>query len=372
MSAYQRAPYGAWERQRRRERETSAGEGAVVRVDGRAQPPSYYGRPAVKASQYRWLIASYLFVGGLAGAAQVLAAVADLFGRDRDRPVVRAGRYVALAGALLSPLFLIADLHTRHRWYNMLRIFRRTSPMSIGSWTLAVFGTFSGLAAMAQALEDFFAWRLPGRVLGRLFGLPAAAAGVVMSYYTGILLSATSTPLWAAAYWLLPALFATSAMSTATSALSLIAMVGGVPRSVRRRLERVALAASAAELALMLAADWQWRRRGQYRPLEQEPYASAYRFGVLGLGILVPLVGHGVQVLGRWESAATSALAAVAALAGGYIQRVVLLFAGNESARRPEAYLRLTQPAAGLRGDDWTLRQEGQASLREIAAEDVR
>src|SRR5581483_6400659 len=245
MSAYQRAPYGAWERQGRRERERLAGEGAGERVDGRAQPPSYYGRPAVKASQYRWLIASYLFVGGLAGAAQVLAAVADLFGRERDRPVVRAGRYVALAGALLSSIFLIADLHTPQRWYNMLRIFRRTSPMSFGSWTLATFGTFSGLAAAAQALEDLWGRRLPGLVLARLFCLPAAAAGVVMSYYTGILLSATSTSLWAAAYRLLPALFATSAMSSATAALSLLTTAAGVPKSVRRRLERIALAASA-------------------------------------------------------------------------------------------------------------------------------
>src|SRR5579883_2354428 len=203
MSADERAPYGGWERRRRREQEVSAGEGGSERADGRRPLPSYYGRPAVKASHYRWLIASYLFTGGLAGASQVLAAVADLFGRERDRPVVSAGRYVALAGAALSPVFLIADLHTPQRWYNMLRIFRRTSPMSIGSWTLAVFGTFSGLAAAAQVLEDLFGWRPLGRVLARVFGLPAAAAGVIMSYYTGILLSATSTPLWTAAYRLL-------------------------------------------------------------------------------------------------------------------------------------------------------------------------
>src|SRR5687768_6375194 len=103
--------------------------------------PTYYDWPTVKSSHYRWLITTYFFVGGLAGAAQLIATIVDLVGGRRDRGVVSAGRYLALAGALLSPLFLIKDLHTPSRWYNMLRIARATSPMSIGSWTLALFGT---------------------------------------------------------------------------------------------------------------------------------------------------------------------------------------------------------------------------------------
>jgi hypothetical protein len=37
-----------------------------------------------------------------------------------------------------------------------------------------------------------------------------------------------------------------------------------------------------------------------------------------------------------------SALAALAALSGGFILRVVLVFGGKASARRPEDYLRQT------------------------------
>src|ERR671937_1640909 len=114
-------------------------------VPSHASPPTYYDRPAVKASEWRWLIITYFFVGGLAGAAQVIAGVVDLLGHYRDRRVVSAGRYLALAGALLSPVLLIADLKTPSRWHNMLRVFRGTSPMSIGSWTLLAFGMSSGL-----------------------------------------------------------------------------------------------------------------------------------------------------------------------------------------------------------------------------------
>jgi hypothetical protein len=110
---------------------------------------TYYNRPALKPPPYGWLIASYFFVGGLAGVAQLIAGIAEVCGHDDNQSVVRAGRYLGLAGVLLSPVLLIADLRTPRRWYNMLRIFRRTSPMSIGAWTLTGFGLLSGVAAAA-------------------------------------------------------------------------------------------------------------------------------------------------------------------------------------------------------------------------------
>jgi formate-dependent nitrite reductase membrane component NrfD len=316
-------------------------------ADGLARRPyggeTYYGRPALKQSAFGWLIVVYFFVGGIAGAAQLIATIADLFGGRHARAVVRAGRYTALAGALISPLLLIADLHVPRRWYNMLRIFRKTSAMSIGAWTLFVFGTLSGLTAAAQALEDFF--KLPaGRWLGRLFGIPAAAAGMLLSVYTGTLLSATSVPFWAAAHRLLAAMFGTSATATASAALSLMLESAGAPRGAIRRLERLALVASGAELALTLAADRRWRRQHVGAPLQREPIASAYRFGVLGLGIIAPLIAHAANLLLSRHSRAITVGAAVATLAGGLVQRAVIIFAGNDSAQRPADYFQLAQP----------------------------
>src|SRR5947199_8999720 len=86
-------------------------------------PPTYYGQRALKPSDWRWLIITYFFVGGLAGAAQVIACVVDLLGHRRDWPLVSAARYLALAGALLSPALLVADLKTPSRWFNMLRVY---------------------------------------------------------------------------------------------------------------------------------------------------------------------------------------------------------------------------------------------------------
>ena len=313
--------------------EFRAGNGSSPSYEGQ----SYYGLPAIKSSHYAWPIAAYFFVGGLASAAQFIATVLDLVGGKEDRPVVRAGRYLAFLGALASPPLLIVDLETPKRWYNMLRIFRPTSPMSIGSWTLAAFGAFSGLVALGQAAEDLWGW-VAGRWLARLSSLPAALAGGVVALYTGTLLAATNLPLWAGASPLLSSLFASSATSTAIAALTLAA----IPHSTRRRLNWLALIAGAAELFFAILVERDWRRHRVAAPLERWQMEPAWRIGVLGLGILSPLIMHGMEVLEERTSPRVSTLAALATLAGGFILRAVLVFGGNASARRPEDYLQQT------------------------------
>ena len=49
---------------------------------------------------WRWLIIGYFFIGGIAGGSYFIAALLDLFGAPRDRPVVRLGYYVALVGSV--------------------------------------------------------------------------------------------------------------------------------------------------------------------------------------------------------------------------------------------------------------------------------
>jgi protein NrfD len=322
------------------------------RTEGGRQPyqgETYYDLPAIKRTHYGWLIASYFFAGGLAGAAQILATLADLTGGGRDRAVVRAGRYLALGGALASPVFLIADLHTPQRWYNMLRIFRPTSAMSIGSWTLSVFGACSGLAALAQLLDDLTGASALAR-LARIAGLPAAAAGAVMSTYTGVLLSATSVPLWAAASRRLPALFGASAAATAVAAISLAGDVTGAPESGSAQLEQLGVLTSAAELALQEALIRRLREEGVAGPLA-EGRGGLARLGVMGVSAALPLAVHARSVLTGHRSKRDRVLAALATLAGGYALRALLVFAGNQSAERPRDYFRFTQAAGSVAGN---------------------
>ncbi len=307
---------------------------------------TYYGLPALKPPHYGWLISGYFYVGGLASAAQFLATVIDLLGGEIDRATVRAGRYLALLGALVSPPLLILDLKTPLRWYNMLRIFRKTSAMSIGSWALSAFGIFSGAAAAGQALEDLFQWRL-GRWIARLAGLPAAVAAGVVAIYTGTLLAATNVPAWAAAFPFLSSLFASSAASTAAATLSLL-----TPKRsyrTRRALALFGLVSGMVELFFAVVVDNHWRKTRTGSSLKSRPLAWAWRGGVLGLGILIPLAMHVFQLATRKESHSLGQAASAAALIGGFLLRVVFVFGGRASALAPRDYFYMTQPGSRAR-----------------------
>jgi protein NrfD len=304
---------------------------------------TYYGLPGLKPGHYRWLIAGYLWVGGLTGAAAVLAAVADLVGSPADRGVVRLGRYLALAGGLISPVLLIVDLHTPERFFNMLRIFRRTSPMSIGVYILTGFGVFGGLAAAAQLAEDLGAgaW---AATAGTVAGIPAAVAGAGMAYYTATLLAATSPPLWAAVPRLLAALFAASSMSLGAAAIVLGGKLTDMPEPTARRLELIDLVAVTLELGLLIATHYHWRRRGVDGPLLTFGMGLAYLGGAVAVGMLVPIGLHAFTFAAGIVSTAVSVAAAAAGLAGGFALRAVILFAGKKSAEDPRLYFQFAQP----------------------------
>ncbi len=304
---------------------------------------TYYDRPAIKPSHWGGMITVYYFAGGLAGAAQILATVADLAGAGDDRTIVRGGRYLSLAALLISPPLLIADLHTPARFYNMLRIVRPTSPMSIGSWTLSVFGAFTALTALAQALDDLTAFG-PARSMARWAGVPAAAAGMVMATYTGALSTATSVPLWAAVPRSLPALFGMASTETAVAALSLIAEATHAPARAHLSLERISLIVGVAELALHAAMYRIWHERQVAGPLDTPRLGPLYRFGMIGMGTIVPVAIHAAQQLSGRRSRRASIVSAVATIAGVLIERAVIIYGGNESARRATDYLRFTQP----------------------------
>jgi protein NrfD len=308
-----------------------------ARTDGQETTPTYYGRPALKRSHYGWLIGTYLFVGGLAGAAQIVATLADVLGGRRDRAVVRAGRYVALAGALVSPVLLIADLHAKSRWYNMLRIFRGTSPMSIGSWTLAAFGALSGLVAAGQLAADLLGLGA-GRKVARWFGVPAAGAGAMMSIYTGSLLAATSTPLWAVGYRQLPGLFGATALSTAVGALTLVLRACRADTQAERRLAWIGIVGAVGQIVLYRRLERQWHQAGLSPVIDRPGFKLPYQGGVLGVGMALPLVLQIVSVCLGGRARWLNVVAALAALAGGYAERTLILFAGNRSADLPEVY----------------------------------
>ena len=89
---------------------------------------SYYGHPVVKPAPWGDDVAAYLFLGGVAGGSGLLAAGGQLTGRDLLR---RNARLSALAAVALGGVALVRDLGRPERFYNMLRTFKLTSPITI-------------------------------------------------------------------------------------------------------------------------------------------------------------------------------------------------------------------------------------------------
>ena len=107
---------------------------------------SYYGKPVLNSPVWEPRdIAGYLFLGGLAGASSALGAGAHANRPDRAGPGEQGG---GRAGrALVSLAALVHDLGRPSRFLNMLRVFKVTSPMSVGSWLLAGYVPLAAVAA---------------------------------------------------------------------------------------------------------------------------------------------------------------------------------------------------------------------------------
>jgi protein NrfD len=300
--------------------------------------PTYYGRPAIKPSPYGWIVATYIFVGALAAGLQIVVTAAELLGISGSADVSLIGRAIALGGAILGGILLIAELHTKQRFYNMLRIFRPTSPMSIGTYVLIGFGFWSLIAF----LGELFGVALLGVVCGCL----AAVTGWWMASYTAALMSATATPLWAAAPKLLAMRFASSAIATGAAAASLVALGVATGSGLVRAFGNISALALLLEVAASIAAMTVRRGMGVNGPLQEAPWGPIYVIGVLLFGNVAPLV---LYILINLDGEATGILAlaaSVCVLCGGLLMRGAILLAGNESARRPQDYLRFTQTRA--------------------------
>jgi formate-dependent nitrite reductase membrane component NrfD len=301
---------------------------------------TYHGRPVTKASGFDWKVSFYIVTLGIAGAAQVIAAVARA--RPEGAGLARRARLLALGGSVVGPLVLIRHLKTPRRWYNMLRILRPTSPMSIGSWLLTGFGALSALTALGDLLGR--RWPFARRVADAAQG-PAALTGAGMSVYTAGLLASTSTPLWAAAPAPLAAQFGAASMAGAASALALAQRAAGEEGSARR-LERLAMLAGAAEWVASSMVERRLAQAGLDRPLRSGETGLLHQLGGKALGILMPLAAHGVgRALGGRAGALLPEAASLAMLLGGAAMRHSVLQAGNESACRPEHAFRVTQEA---------------------------
>jgi protein NrfD len=311
-------------------------------LPGRWRGESYYGRPALKNPQWDWKVSGYIAVAGTAGGAQVLAWLGELRDRRAFRGARRTANLVALLGTAVGSALLIADLKTPRRFYNMLRILRPTSPMSLGTYILGAFGATSAVAALGELPAIRRRPALHGVL--RLAEAGSALSGAGAATYTAALMSATSNPYWAAAPRALGAQFATSAVASGAAVLALGERAFGRARTADR-LEAVAAIASLAHLGASRVAERRRRAVGVAEAVEEGQGLTELGAGDLVLGAAAPLAGYALNRALGGRAPAAAVAGSLAVLAAGWLMRDGTLNAGKRAARRPEAAFRMAQPS---------------------------
>ena len=322
-----------------RGRRGPGGKGGGRRKKGRAEDPmvpdatftTYYGRQVVKATPWEADIPFYLFAGGLAGGSSLLAAGADLTGRPHLRRNARITATLALSASMLA---LVHDLGRPMKFYNMLRVFKPTSPMSVGTWILTAYAPgnlVAGAAEIARVLDvaRFLPVRL--RVLSTLLdwaarpgGIEAAMLAPAVASYTAVLLTDTSTPAWHEAHRELPFVFVGSA-AAASGGLGMVTS----PLVETGPARMLAVIGATAELVVE-----------HHMEKSMGFTAGALHEGTPGRlmrasKILTAVGGASALLLGRRHRAFAVA-SGLALVAGSVCTRFGVFEAGQESARDPK------------------------------------
>lgn len=284
-------------------------------------PPGYYGHPVVKPPVWTWEVPLYFFVGGAAGMSSVIAVCA--IATHSSLMLTRAALWLAAGGALVAPLLLVSDLGRPGRFLNMLRVFKRRSPMSVGVWTLLAFGFFS--VASAVCFESFrWVEFVSYRTLGDLlfaFALAAAASGALLASYTGVLLGATAVPAWNRHRVLLPFHFVAAALGSAAGALELIGFAN-------RPLGTLGFAAAGAETLILVWLELRRPSRADHALRRGNPALLLRAAGTLSGPLALALRAVGL-----------ARLAALSFVLGALLSRFAWLAVGRASALDPQASL---------------------------------
>jgi hypothetical protein len=293
-----------------RYRRRRTGEQATV-PRARFEPAgSYYGRSIVKPPVWKPQVPWYLFAGGLAGASAAQALAAGMVG---NRVLERRAWLVALAGVSASPGLLVTDLGRPERFLNMLRVFKVTSPMSVGSWILAAMGSATA-AATASDLSG------RGGRAGVVAKVSAGALGLPLATYTGVLLADTAVPVWHEARRELPWVFAGGAAAAAGGAALLVTPAGHAAPA-----RRLAVMGATLETAATFAMEHRLGKLGRpYREGEAGRYARLAEALTLAGGTAVAAGSRPLRLAG-----------AAMLLAGSAATRWAVFKAGFASARDP-------------------------------------
>ena len=309
---------------------------------------SYYGRPVVKPAPWGYDVAIYLFLGGVAAGSALLGLGGLLTGRPTLRRNARLGALTAVSAGAVA---LVKDLGRPERFLHMLRTFKVTSPMSVGSWILSAFSAGTGVAAVAE-IDRMSGSRLPLGPLRKVLqavegpaGVEAALFAGPLAAYTAVLLGDTATPTWNAAHEELPFVFVSSAC-LASAGLAMVT----TPVHETGPARKLAVLGVVGDVVAMKVMEH------RMDPVVAEPLHQGKAGAMLKWSERLAVAG-GLGTLLGGRNRVVAAASGVALLAASALTRFGVFEAGLASARDPRYTIEpqknrlAARRAAGVTGD---------------------
>jgi formate-dependent nitrite reductase membrane component NrfD len=305
----------------------------------------------VAEHHWGWLVAIYLFLGGMGAGSFIVAALVELSGeryKHKYCPTTMVGAGVGGPLILLGTVLLIFDLGAglREPWRILYMFTNPQSVMTWGIWILSLFlpvaflyglielmHVYPGILAWARRRLHFLPETLPYRRIKRVVCSVGCILAVGTALYTGVLLSVVrAVPLWNSP--VLPVLFLVSAISTGM-ALSIDLSAALVePQEPRRykhlpQVHMITIGLEVALLALLLflALNQGGEAAESAHQLLQGDQQVIFWVFVVGLGMLFPFVVHAYELFRHRHSYVAGVLSGAAIVLAGLFIRYLIVAA---------------------------------------------
>lgn len=190
---------------------------------------TYADRPITKLPDWHGLVVADLVFNNFATGLFLCCAAGELLRPAGFSPLATVAYPVALLCLMADLILLVLDLGDPSRFHHMLRVWKPSSPMSLGTWSLSAFAVpltiLSGLGFLGGRFPALEWLRLPMILLGLV---PALASAM----YKGVLFTTTAQPGWREARWL-GGYLANSAIVFGAALLLAIALVVQAPEATQ-------------------------------------------------------------------------------------------------------------------------------------------
>jgi formate-dependent nitrite reductase membrane component NrfD len=263
-----------------------------------------------------WLVAIYLFLGGMGAGSFLIAAFMELSGaryKQKYCPTSMVGAGVSGPLILIGTVLLIFDLGAglQEPWRIPYMFLHASSAMTWGIWILTLFLPICFLYGLLEVMHvhpgvlswlrkwlRFLPETLPYRRIKQVVCIVGSFLAVGTAVYTGVLLSVVqAVPLWNTP--ILPIFFLVSAISTGmglTFDLSATLAIPEIHRHFRfmplAHMILIGLEAALLALLLVLALNQGGEAAASARLILVGKSSVVFWVLVVGFGLLYPLLVH--------------------------------------------------------------------------------